>query len=155
MKTDSEGKTCPLCIENGMMSTIVWEDDEAYLCKRVDFSTGTAQVMENEYMFVPKNHTTSEPSWLSTKIEQVLQQLNIKPDTDYVNRSAEYGRLLEHFHRHYIVRDDPFRLGLNGMIALAAEQQQEIAVLKTENTRLRRARASEHLGKIGARLTGS
>ena len=151
--TDSNGKKCPLCIENGLMTTILWQDDEAYLCRRVDFSTGAARVMENEYMFVSKHHTTTEPSWLAAKAQPVLKKFGIEPDTDYANHTKEYGKLLEHFHRHYIVRADPFGIGLNGMITLATQQRDRIQELETELAQTRR-QLVEARRTAGMQLTG-
>lgn len=152
-KTDSDGKVCPLCIENGLMRTKVWEDDEAYLCQRVDFATGTAVVMDNEYMLVPKTHVTEEPDWLAGKARAALPHANVRPDTDYVNRTPEYGRLLEHFHRHYVVRRDSLPVGLNDLIVEAVRLERENSELRAEVAQLRAELAAARR-EAGLQLNG-
>ena len=136
----AKGKKCPLCIENGLMRTILAQDDEAYLCRRVAMKDGQPVAMENEYMLVPKRHGDGDPlMWLYGKIRLMCQQLDLNPDNLYVNLTQEGGRELDHPHIHLIVRTDGRRLGMNGLIALVdllerrnTELEQQVAQLQVQ-----------------------
>ena len=133
MKTDSNGRKCPLCVENGLMKTILVQNDEAYLCRRVE---GT-DVKENEYMLVPKIHTESKfpPAWLFDLCSW-LEVIGVASDTLYVNLTDEGGRLLPHDHIHLIVRTDGRKLGMNGLIKLCDQLEAGEATLQARISEL-------------------
>lgn len=155
VKTDSQGNVCPLCIENGLMQTILDEDDKYYLCRRVDGGV----VMEHEYMLVPKLHTPGVPPG---DLYQMLSWVTgVRLDNLYVNLTAEGGRQLEHPHIHLIHRTDGRPLGMNGLIKLCNELEAGEARLKTRVSELERevadlqARLTAARRRAGLQLTGN
>lgn len=135
--TDSEGNTCPFCIENGFVK-IIDETEAAYLIQVVKDVDGVMVEQMGRYFIIPKQHMESimerpddwtfhEKQLLWRAIveagddEQLIHTMGDRELTDAMNPSWNNGKWagqrVKHVHLWVIFRYDRLQIGMDGMIS--------------------------------------
>lgn len=136
MKTDSEGKVCPFCPENGLVK-IIDETEVAYLVQVVKNVDGQWIEQLGRYFIIPKQHMESvlerPDDWtvhentllwraldIASRDGLLMQSMGERELIEALNLNWNNGKwagqLVLHPHLWVIFRYDTLEIGMDGMI---------------------------------------
>lgn len=155
VKTDSKGKTCPFCLENGMVEVIT-DTRDAYLIQVVKGGS----IAPGRYLIIPKEHI----EWLEDRPSDWTEQENkltrdahnhamadphlaVRLERPFLlgalnmswNQGEYAGQLVLHIHEWIIFRHDNLKIGLDGLIEQRGRDERRIAALEAELAGVRRS----------------